>query len=131
MVTNSAALAQRVEAVRRREGVPTLRLAIATGIKRSTLTRRLAGEGDFKVWQLIRISQHFTDCNVDAEALTTEWMSNLPVATVAVSARPSSPVACNGCDRVSSEATLSDGAALCDTCALVLNFEDIKTQAAA
>jgi len=127
MVTNSAALAQRVEADRRTADVPKSHLSIATGITRPTLTRRLAGEGAFKVWELIRISQHFTKSASDAETMFATWTNGL----IPVSARPSSPVACNGCDRVSSEATLSDGAALCDTCALVLNFEDIKTQAAA
>jgi predicted transcriptional regulator len=86
MVTNSAALAQRVEAARRREGVAKLHLSNTTGIKRSTLHRLLAGKGEFKVWQLIRISQHLTDSASDAEFMVTEWMSDLPVAPIAVAA---------------------------------------------
>lgn len=86
MVTNAEALAQRVEGSRRRAEVPKIRLSSTTDIKRSTLHRLLAGKGEFKVWQLIRISQQLTSCGHDAEALVTEWMSDLPVATIAVAA---------------------------------------------
>jgi len=86
MVTNSAALAQRVEADRRRVGVSKLRLSMSTPITRSTLTRRLAGDGDFKVWELIWISQQLTASASDAELLFNEWVSDLPAASIAVPA---------------------------------------------
>ena len=63
MDTTTAAVAHRVDAARRAQGVAVLPLSDATGIPRTTLTRQLAGLAEFKVSDLMRISRHL---NVNA-----------------------------------------------------------------
>jgi len=66
MVTHTEALAHRVDAARREQGVAILPLSDATGIPRTTLSRQLAGLAEFKVSDLMRISRHL---NVNAADL--------------------------------------------------------------
>ena len=71
MVTQTEAIAHRVDADRRAQGVAVLPLSEATGIPRTTLTRFLAGKGDLKVSHIYLIAR-------ELKANPASWFTDLP-----------------------------------------------------
>jgi hypothetical protein len=74
MDTNTKAIAHRVDAARRGQGVEIRPLSVATGIPRVTLTRMLAGDAEFKTSQLLRVAH-------ELKADAASWITDLPKAS--------------------------------------------------